>query len=656
MTEQVQAKNKAKATTNSKSVWGYEAWLDSIHEERLKQAEDGIVMEVTRLDTAGVSKKLELEVMPHDIRAHLQELMDEPDNYYAHDKELNWMADVLNVERATQRGPLSLWLDVSTPQEGVELSVGEDVYLSPPDFLAGLNKKIEDRLSGDTSLCQRDLNAHCEALINQSRQQASTLKLGRDPGGSAHYKTPPTFRPAQAAALASSKLPLSFIWGPPGTGKTFTLGHIVAQEVTRDPMARVLVLSIANLAVERVLLSADDAYQALKGEAPPEALLLRTQVPSLDEVKERYHLTAWSRLKAKHSETLEAFRQQLRSLMADHRRTQGAQRDEVIAQIAKVKGKRDAAKRVYRDERVRLIKEAGAVFSTLNQFAWSSDIYAESFDVVILEEASMIPMLYAMELFESFPKARFVIAGDPYQLSPVSELDEPSHPEWFQSVFSYFKLNNLNKAPVASKQTPNDTLSELTFLDTQNRMPHLLGDALSASFYHGRLKSAPTERNTPTPQGWPSGSLQWVDQARAVALAQESNLAERRGGGSNSCHHQARAAIKLAQEAQAAGASVYVITPFANQERLLKAYAQQARLKGIPCTTIHKAQGSEAEVVIFCTVNPSGWFMRESPSARELNVVAMSRAQSRLILLGDLREAQRNPLLKGVAERALAWP
>ena len=630
----------------------YESWIAAIQAERAKAAEDAIEMEVTRCEQEEAATRVELEAVPVLAQAPLQELIDEPGEYMAHDKELTWMADVLQADRVTPRAPVSLWLSVTSPKEGCTLEAGDQLFLSPPDFLIALYKKINERLAEDPEREEEPLADVSGGLRERARAEKQRLLLGDDPGNAARYAVKPSFRPAQAAAIAASALPISFVWGPPGTGKTFTLGHIIAQLVTQDPPQRALVLTIANRAVEHVLLSADDAYRALKGEAPPEALLLRTQVPTLDEMRERYHLTAWERLKAKFSETLEGYRQQRRQLISDHR---GSRSEKLIEQLASLRQREETARLEYRTARTRLIEQASAIFCTLNQFAWSKDIHGGQYDLVILEEASMIPMLYAMDIFESFPKARFVVAGDPYQLSPVSEVDDGVFPEWFRSVFEHFQLNDLALAPVASEQRATSTVSELNFLDVQSRMPPQLGDALSESFYQSRLHSDPRVGPPPKIEDWGDDSLLWIDQRVAVKIAERSELRAQRSGSRNTCDHAARAAVSLAREVLEAGLGVHIITPFANQERLLKSYAREAGLVNLPCTTIHKAQGSESDVVIFCLVDPDGWFLSESDSARELCVVASSRARHRLVLIGDRRSAHDNPHLRRLAERAVAW-
>ncbi|WP_431256247.1 AAA domain-containing protein [Roseateles chitinivorans] len=68
-------------------------------------------------------------------------------------------------------------------------------------------------------------------------------------------------RPAQREALKLVGYHDAFLWGPPGTGKTTTLGVLLAEYLDRRPGARVLLLSTTNHAVDLATLAVDKALQ-----------------------------------------------------------------------------------------------------------------------------------------------------------------------------------------------------------------------------------------------------------------------------------------------------------------------------------------------------------------------------------------------------------
>ena len=54
----------------------------------------------------------------------------------------------------------------------------------------------------------------------------------------------------------------------------------------------------------------------------------------------------------------------------------------------------------------------------------------------------------------------------------------------------------------------------------------------------------------------------------------------------------------------------------------------------VRASTVHRCQGSEADVVFFDLVDASSWFVTK-PDAASLWCVACSRAKSQLFLVGD---------------------
>ena len=59
-----------------------------------------------------------------------------------------------------------------------------------------------------------------------------------------------------------------FLWGPPGTGKTFTLGIMLAQHLLTFPQSKVLLLSTTNTATDQALVAVDKALERLSTTNP----------------------------------------------------------------------------------------------------------------------------------------------------------------------------------------------------------------------------------------------------------------------------------------------------------------------------------------------------------------------------------------------------
>jgi len=74
-------------------------------------------------------------------------------------------------------------------------------------------------------------------------------------------------RPAQEAAFQLVGWDTSYLWGPPGTGKTSTVGWLLASYLWDRPTDRVLLLSTTNAAVDLAILSVDKAISEVFGAA-----------------------------------------------------------------------------------------------------------------------------------------------------------------------------------------------------------------------------------------------------------------------------------------------------------------------------------------------------------------------------------------------------
>ena len=76
----------------------------------------------------------------------------------------------------------------------------------------------------------------------------------------------PKLRSAQRAAFDLLNYQTSFLWGPPGTGKTTTLGALLASSVLQKPEVRILLVATTNQAVDQALVSVDRALEELGRE------------------------------------------------------------------------------------------------------------------------------------------------------------------------------------------------------------------------------------------------------------------------------------------------------------------------------------------------------------------------------------------------------
>lgn len=489
----------------------------------------------------------------------------------------------------------------------------------------------------------------------------------------------------QAVRLCQTVTP-AFVWGPPGTGKTTTLAHIILTMLRLGQ--RVLVTSTTNAAVDQALTSfAAQADGRLAIDAGHVVRLGQTRADTcgagLQEVVHRQHADVRQRLtmldaRRNHIlQQLDAGRALLIELQGAVDSTQlglfGAnaepqaaprrfsvlfaapnarrlsmaepatqrriverrlQRLEQVARLAAER--RQALYSGLRGQEAAVVANARLLLATMTNVYMSSLLEHEPFDTVIVEEAGMaiLPTLFYCACLAS---DRVVVVGDPQQLPPIVQSSDP----FVQRAMgrSIFQIT-----------VPEPHASDLVvMLDTQYRMHPDIGDLVGELFYGGRLRhGADTADTDRIAAGEPCAGapLVVVDTAGTAACQTPA------GSYSRYNERHAQIAVDLARRAVDGGAaSVAIIAPYVEQVRrigrLLAAVPELA--EQVECRTVHRFQGGERDVVIFDTVDadpmpPGRLLSGKSPgsSAPNLINVSLSRARGKLLILADLAYFRRH--------------
>ena len=201
-------------------------------------------------------------------------------------------------------------------------------------------------------------------------------------------------------------------------------------------------------------------------------------------------------------------------------------------------------------------------------------------------------------------------------------------------------------------------------LNVQYRMHPMIGRLVSESFYFGKLKHEgdPARLQTIADFEPYSGAPLVVLDTAGRTVCQQSPRGQSRLNSKT-----AGACVDLALQAMRSGAeSVAIITPYADQARtirgLLKDHAEDA--ESIECSTVHRFQGRECDVVILDTVDAEpmrpGVLLNErglNSSALKLVNVALSRARGKLIIVADVaffKARAPDGVVSKVIARALA--
>ncbi|MBK8754665.1 MAG: DUF1566 domain-containing protein [Candidatus Competibacteraceae bacterium] len=431
----------------------------------------------------------------------------------------------------------------------------------------------------------------------------------------------PWLRERQAAAFALHTFTDSFLWGPPGTGKTTTLGALLAQYLTEQPQANVLLLSTTNHAVDQALIAVDQALEKCRAEK------LRKQIFRIgnhfvaSHYKNREHLIpVIDRSLIRKLYQAEAERPDSANIHVYH---VWKQQVDALRQAV-----REQARRILDQARVAAMTTTRAVFDMEN--LWDRPTY----DLVVFDEASQVGLAHALAL-APLGKTR-LFAGDPKQLSPIVKSKRAEAQEW------------LGRSPF-NLMTPK--AANTCLLNEQSRMAEPICQIVSHVFYNGDLIVAKACADDP----------QWLisrripllgdhaDEPHVViqSIEHEGTWSQRYKGPIR--YASAQATTELIKAAVAsrrlAEQQIICLTPFRAQRALLRSMMIREGLR-VKVSTVHRAQGSESPVVIFDPVQAANAFLQGEEARRLINV-ALSRAQGKLVLLLSAGDCQ-NPLFKAI--------
>lgn len=255
------------------------------------------------------------------------------------------------------------------------------------------------------------------------------------------------------------------------------------------------------------------------------------------------------------------------------------------------------------------------------------------FDVCIIDEAGQITLPAIMGPI--LKAGRFILVGDHHQLPPLVQSPEAEEKGLGTPLFA--RLANAHPDRVVTLSRQYRMSEEIQSISNT----FVYGGALccgTAEVATNRL-SINTEALQLLEQRWlcqaliPDNPVCFIDTSREASSFEEISK-----GDIVENHGEADLAIKLAETAITAnvpGESIAIISPYRSQVSLINEKIR-ANSIDVECLTIDKAQGRDKAMVIVSLVRSNA---SKSPGKllndiRRVNV-AVTRAQSKLILLGD---------------------
>lgn len=379
---------------------------------------------------------------------------------------------------------------------------------------------------------------------------------------------------------------IEFIFGPPGTGKTYNLAQKIITLMSESNDKKILVMTPTNKAAD----------------------VLVNKIIELNETET-------------YKEWLLRF---------------GKTNDENIEKIGVFHDKDYDINSKHKNVTVTTIARFPYDFFTNDDKTYIRDI---NWDYIIIDEASMIMLVQILlPLYTKTPK-KFIIAGDPFQIEPIAAVNL-----WEDK--NIYKLVGLDKDDSFTNPitTPHNYYIEL--LKTQYRSLPTIGNIFSKFAYKGTLKHARTNREQRqlNIDNWLK--VQTLNIVKFPVSKYESIYRSRRLG--NSPYHIYSALFtfefvknlskQLEENNSKEKFSIGVIAPYRIQANLIeKLFATEKKSDkiNIQTGTIHTFQGDECDILIIVLNTPPNISSSHKIFLNRRNIinVAISRARDYMFLI-----------------------
>lgn len=583
--------------------------------------------------------------------------------------------------------------------EEIKSKVGDQRYLVHPvsyeektvvlRFPEDVGKKIDQtNLEWENDFVLKRTLSELQKLLDEDKGVLSRLERLFNPDD----EEIPTDRPVAADELRNGaqmeaiekamRCRSLFIWGPPGTGKTDTLGYIIANYLKDGK--KVLFASNTNRAVDVGLLSVIRAMKQLQLKVDPHVItrfgdsVLNSEELEpyqfdlqIEKQSQQKKLAAadWIDLLSRREKALRSVEKRLKSgkKLTSKQELElklVEQKVEDAGGLAELEQKIDDLAMV--SDRKELWKRR-LVATTLAKVCTSDLFHDLDFDAVVVDEGSMANLPYLMVL-ASHAKWHLVIVGDPMQLPPIAlTTDQKSRDFLEQDIFTTVS------GAVSSGELfywHDENPSFTAFFDTQYRLESSLADVISQVFYEGRLKTGKVDQVDSS--NGRDRAFHLVDTSKYGPFLEQKS-AERGFNPVNSVHQDV--IVRLMQNMEGRGIfmeQVGIIVPFRSVVYDLRNRLYDAGIRTVEVGTIHTFQGREKDYIIFDTVmsgekqhgrerhysvRPLDETKNGLSVPRLLNV-AFSRSRKELVVIADMNHINKvyGKKFLGKLLRRMVWP
>jgi hypothetical protein len=467
--------------------------------------------------------------------------------------------------------------------------------------------------------------------IKESKQKRLRIKRLMDPSMPTRHPTNIIKSNVHEVILRSKYNPITFVWGPPGTGKTYTLARVAANKYFQGK--KVLVLAHSNQAVD-VLMMEISTFVEKKGRNR-EGDILRYGSQQSEAISQFETLHINQLLKTRQPNLVE----QKDNLMEERRllkkdlASSFSHRDS--EQLLQIETKLASILEKVHQKEVELLKEADIIGTTLAKAASDPNVYEKEYDLCILDEASMA-FVPQVALATSLGK-RMIVCGDFKQLPPIATARHELVNEWL-------KKDIFHKAGVTESIREGKLHPHLFLLKEQRRMHPDISSFTNKYIYQSLVGDHPgvaeVRKNIVEKKPFPNRASILLDTSNTG-----SHCITERSSNSRFNMWQLLLSFQLIHEAFLDGnRSIGYITPYRAQALLMEKlladlYNTQLQEADIVAATIHRFQGSERDVMVFDTVDSfpqerAGMLLIGKESERLINV-AITRTKGKLIHISN---------------------
>jgi len=421
-----------------------------------------------------------------------------------------------------------------------------------------------------------------------------------------------------------------FVWGPPGTGKTFTLARVVKELINGGE--KVLVLSHSNIAVDVASLNVAKIYKGTQDII--NGRLIRYGPIYSEDLNHFKELSIEYQIEQKKPALLAkkyALEDERRKLTQKLKLNTSGESNALTRRIKEIRVELKLIEETIKALTIMILNEAKFISTTLSRLAIDEKLRNLSFDTVIIDEASMANLPF-VALCALRATKRLLIFGDFRQLPPICLSQSTDAQMWLAT--DVFETSGVSKA-VNSECSDN----RITLLRYQYRMSNDISETVSKFAYNDQLKIGRIENQ------WnyvlPNLFKKRLSILNTSDLLPICSLEAKEGSYSRVNPIHAVISTQLINLSINGCNSIAYISPYRAQAKLVRGLLKETGLEHVTAATVHKFQGNERDVVIidltdsFPLKGASNLTGRNVELTSRLLNVALSRAKEQIIIIAN---------------------